>query len=162
MAPPQERGERAPAAAFEAATGDGPASADPPARREAAVRVAFEGLRQIRRLMNTGHPDPLSVPAAWERNQMVRAISLSLEAAGVPPSAVDETGRRTATGYRVCPADQPGAVRVEWLGPAGSGAAQQEAEALRRCADALRPLGWEALEYRGARRHRYLEVEAAS
>ncbi|MEU1075623.1 MULTISPECIES: hypothetical protein [unclassified Streptomyces] len=161
MTSPRERGERAPAATFEAATGDGPAPAEPPAQREAAVRVAFEGLRQIRRLMNTGHAEPLSVPAAWERTQLGRAISLTLEAAGIPPSAVDGTGRRTATGYRVCPAEQPGAVRVEWLGPPGSGAAQEEAEALRRCADALRACGWEALEYRGARRHRYLEVEAA-
>ncbi|OAR24605.1 hypothetical protein A8W25_19720 [Streptomyces sp. ERV7] len=162
MTPPQEHGERAPAAAFEAATGDGPAPTEPPAQREAAVRVAFEGLLQIRRLMNTGHPDPLSAPASWERNQMVRAIALALEAAGIPPSTVGAAGERTATGYRVGPADQPAVVRVEWLGPAGSGAAQEEPEALRRCADALRPLGWEALEYRGARRHRYLEVEAAT
>ncbi|MFK8911970.1 hypothetical protein [Streptomyces sp. YS-3] len=161
MTPPEEHSERAPAAPFEAATGDGPAPAAPPAQREAAVRVAFEGLRQIRRLMNSGHPDPLALPAPWERQQLVRAVSLALEAAGIPPSAVDATGRRTRTGYRLCPADQPGAVRVEWLGPPGSGAAQEEAEALRRCADTLRPLGWEALEYRGARRHRYLEVEAA-
>lgn len=161
MTPPHEHDERPTAAAFEAATGDGPAPMEPPALREAAVRVAFEGLRQIRRLMNSDHPDPLSVPAAWERNQMVRAVALALEAAGIPPSAVDTAGQRTATGYRVGSADQPGVVRVEWLGPAGSGAAQEEPEALRRCADALRPLGWEALEYRGARRHRHLEVEAA-
>ncbi|MFF1479161.1 hypothetical protein ACFVYD_16640 [Streptomyces sp. NPDC058301] len=161
MTPPHQRDERPAAAAFEAATGDGPASTEPPAQRAAAVRVAFEGLRQIRRLMNTGHPDPLSAPATWERNQMVRAVALTLEAAGIAPSAVDAAGQRTTTGYRVGPADQPGAVRVEWLGPAGSGATQEEPEALRRCADALRPWGWEALEYRGARRHRYLEVEAA-
>lgn len=159
MTPSNDHGERT--SAFEAATGDEPATAEPPAQREAAVRVAFEGLRQIRRLMNTDHPDPLSVPAAWERNQMVRAVALTLEAAGIPPSAVDTTGRRTATGYRVTPTDRTRAVIVEWLGPAGSGAAQDEAEALRRCANALRPLGWEALEYRGARRHRHLEVEPA-
>ncbi|PKV89256.1 hypothetical protein [Streptomyces sp. TLI_146] len=161
MTPPHEHNERPTAAAFEAATGDGPAPTDPPAQREAAVRVAFEGLRQIRRLMNAAHPDPLSLPAAWERNQMVRAVALALEAAGIPPSATDAAGQRTATGYRVSPADQPGVVRVEWLGPAGSGAVQEEPEALRQCADALRPLGWEALEYRGARRRRHLEVEAA-
>ncbi|GAA0597385.1 hypothetical protein GCM10010394_28710 [Streptomyces crystallinus] len=162
MTPPPARDERAPAAAFEAATGDGPAPMEPPAQRAAAVRVAFEGLRQIRRLMNTGHPDPLAAPAAWERNQMVRAIALALEAAEIPPSTVDSAGQRTTTGYRVSPADQPGVVRVEWVGPPGSGATQEEPEALRRCADALRPLGWEALEYRGARRRRHLEVEAAT
>ncbi|WP_369374102.1 hypothetical protein [Streptomyces sp. cg36] len=159
MTPPSAPSEQP--SAFEAATGDQTPSAEPPARREAAVRVAFEGLCQIRRLMNAGHPDPLAIPADWERNQMVRAVALALEAAGIPPSAVDSAGERAATGYRVGPAEQPGAVRVEWLGPAGSGAAQEEPEALRRCAEALRPLGWESLEYRGPRRHRYLEIEPA-
>ncbi|WP_317453457.1 hypothetical protein [Streptomyces sp. CBMA152] len=159
MAPSSEHSERT--SPFEPATGNELASTEPAAERETAVRVAFEGLRQIRRLMNTDHPDPLSTPAVWEHNQMVRAVALTLEAAGIPPSTVDATGRRNATGYRVTPADRPQVVIVEWLGPAGSGAAQDEAEALRRCADALRPLGWETLEYRGARRHRHLEVEPA-
>ncbi|MEV8064331.1 hypothetical protein AB0P37_50215, partial [Streptomyces antimycoticus] len=52
-----------------------------------------------------------------------------------------------------------GSLRVEWLGPPGSGAGYAAEDALRNCAAVLRRLGWEALEYRGARRHRYLEVE---
>ncbi|MEU0927698.1 hypothetical protein HUF15_24620 [Streptomyces samsunensis] len=127
--------------------------------RLAAVRTAFEGLLQIRRLMNTDAADPGGVPAEWERRQPVRAVAIALEAAGVPPSAMDTEGHRTATGYCLGAAERPGVVRVEWLGPPGSGAGYAAEDALRNCAAVLRRLGWEALEYRGPRRHRYLEVE---
>ncbi|GAA2926475.1 hypothetical protein [Streptomyces enissocaesilis] len=147
------------AGAFDAATGDGPAPAAPDGRRAAEVRVAFEGLMQIRRLTNTETDDPEAVPAAWEVNQAVRSVALALEAAGIAPSAVDEAGARAATGYRVGPGERPGTVRVEWLGPPGSGAAQEEQEALTGCAAELGRLGWTALLYRGPRRRRFLEVE---
>lgn len=130
--------------------------------REAAVRVAFEGLLQIRRMMNTTIPSPDRVPADWERRQPVRAVALALEAAGIPASAIDSDGRRIATGYCVGSADQVGVVRVEWLGPTGSGAAYAAQDELRRCVAVLRSLGWEALEYRGPRGRRYLEVEPAT
>ncbi|MEV8366416.1 hypothetical protein [Streptomyces niveus] len=146
---------------FAAATGDGPASSLPPEVRAAEVRVAFGGLAQIRRLTNTAASDPAAVPADWERNQPVRAVALALEAAGLPPSAVDGEGRRTATGFCVAGGERPGTVRVEWLGPHGSGAAQDEERQLTACAAALTPLGWEALLYRGPRRRRFLEVEPA-
>lgn len=140
---------------FEVATGDGPRLPVAPGRdRAAEVRTAFEGLLQIRRLTNTA-------PAAWELNQMVRAIALTLEAAGIPPSALDASGARTQTGYRVCASDRAGMVCVDWLGPAGSGAAQEEETRLRECAARLADLGWEALLYRGPRRRRFLEVEPA-
>ncbi|WP_175408256.1 hypothetical protein [Streptomyces sp. TRM64462] len=150
--------------AFEAATGDGPAPPDAAAseRRAAEVRVAYEGLLQIRRLTNTAGGDPGAVPAAWERNQPARAVALALEAAGIPPSACAADGRRTATGYRVGPGERPDTVRVEWLGPPGGGAAQDEEQALARCARALDRLGWETLLYRGPRRRRFLEVEPLS
>jgi hypothetical protein len=175
-------GERAAdrAGGFAAATGDSPATAsgnpedraNPEARaraghpgtsaaRAAEVRAAFDGLLQIRRLTGAG-PGAAGEPAAWERARPVRAVALALEAAGVPPSAVDAEGRRVVTGYRVVPGDRPGCVRVEWAGPAGSGAAHEEEAALKRCAGVLERLGWEALLYRGPRRHRYLEVEAVS
>ncbi|MFD3484223.1 hypothetical protein [Streptomyces sp. NPDC058665] len=146
---------------FAAATGDGPPPSVPPEVRAAQIRVAFGGLSQIRRLTNTTASDPGAVPAAWERNQPVRAIALALEAAGIAPSAVDGEGRRTATGFRVAPGERPGTVRVEWLGPHGSGAAQDEESRLTACAAVLGPLGWEALLYRGPRRRRFLEVEPA-
>ncbi|MCS0637508.1 hypothetical protein NX801_17915 [Streptomyces sp. LP05-1] len=147
-------------AGFAAASGDGPPPPDDPeGRRAAEVRVAFEGLLQIRRLSNTGSGDPRARPARWERNRPERAVALALEAAGTAPSAVDATGARTATGYRVGPGERPGAVRVEWLGPPGSGAVAEEEARLTECARTLERLGWEALLYRGPRKRRFLEVE---
>ncbi|GAA1190506.1 hypothetical protein GCM10009654_54970 [Streptomyces hebeiensis] len=146
---------------FEAATGDGPVPGRTPGERAAEVRVAFEGLVQIRRLTHTGAGDPASVPAPWERQRPVRAVALVLEAGGLAPSAVDAEGRRTATGYRVSAGERPASVRVEWLGPPGGGAAADEERALGECAAALAPLGWEALLYRGPRRRRFLEAEPA-
>ncbi|AJZ84450.1 hypothetical protein ACFV27_32870 [Streptomyces antimycoticus] len=146
-------------AEFEVATGAAGVPEGDDRGRRAAVQTAFEGLLQIRRLMNADAADPEGVPAEWERRQPVRAVALALEAAGVPPSATDAEGRRTATGYRLGAAEGTGVVRVEWLGPPGSGAGYAAEDALRNCAAVLRRLGWEALEYRGARRHRYLEVE---
>ncbi|MFB6817352.1 hypothetical protein ACFCV8_22670 [Streptomyces sp. NPDC056347] len=143
---------------FEPTTGDGPVPvAD--GKRAASVRTAFEGMLQIRRLTNTGHAAPESVPALWERNRPVRAVALALEAAGLPASASDASGLRTATGYRLRPGEAAGGVRVEWLGPPGSGAAREEEAELERCASVLRQLGWAVLAYRGARRRRFLEVE---
>ncbi|MYR71323.1 MULTISPECIES: hypothetical protein [unclassified Streptomyces] len=145
-------------AAFEPSTGDGPPATGPPGVRAGAVRTAFEGMMQIRRLTGAG-PEPEGVPAAWELNRPVRAVALALEAAGVPPSATGPSGERTATGYRVCAGESPGAVRVEWVGPPGSGAAHDEEEALGRCLTVLRRSGWTPLLYRGPRRRRFLEVE---
>ncbi|MFE7132733.1 hypothetical protein ACFVIM_17935 [Streptomyces sp. NPDC057638] len=137
---------------FEPSTGDGP----PPAAggRAEEVRTAYEGLQRIRTLTGAA-----SRPADWERHRPVRAVALALEAAGVEPSAVDGARRRTATGYRVSAGDRPGTVRVEWLGPPGSGAAWEEERRLRGCADALEAAGWEPLLYKGPRGRRYLEVE---
>jgi hypothetical protein len=149
------------AAAFAAATGDTPPPAPGPGGRAAEVRVAFEGLLQIRRLANSGPGDPGAVPAQWELLRPARAVALALEAAGIAPSAVDEAGHRTAVGYVVRDGERPGTVRVVWAGPRGSGAAQDEERALSRCAAALAPLGWEALLYRGERGRRHLEVESA-
>ncbi|MFD0019985.1 hypothetical protein [Streptomyces sp. NPDC058382] len=144
---------------FEPATGDGPSPPGPAESRAAAVRTAFAGMLQIRRLANTGRPAPEAVPAAWEVHRPVRAVALALEASGLSASAVDASGRRTATGYRVEPATPPGNVRVEWLGPPGSGAAHEEDGELARCAAVLEKAGWTALLYRGPRRRRFLEVE---
>ncbi|MFF3325722.1 hypothetical protein [Streptomyces sp. NPDC002889] len=142
---------------FEPANGDGSAVAS--TGRAAEVRTAFEGLLQIRRLTNTGTPDPAAVPAAWELNRMARAVALALEASGFPPSARDAEDRRTAMGYRVREGERPRTVCVDWLGPAGSGAAPAEEAELTACAAALAGLGWEALLYRGPRKRRFLEVE---
>lgn len=144
---------------FEPATGDGPSPPERPEARAASVRTAFAGMLQIRRLTGTDHADPESVPAPWEPHRPVRAVALALEAAGLSASAVDPSGLRTATGYRVAAGEVPGTVRVEWLGPPGSGAAHEEEGELTRCSVVLRELGWTALLYRGPRRRRFLEVE---
>ncbi|MEU9161849.1 hypothetical protein AB0D29_16455 [Streptomyces sp. NPDC048424] len=147
-----------PGQGFEPATGDGPAA--PPGRREAELRTAYEGLLQIRRLVNG--PAGAEVPAPWEVRQLPRAVALVLEAAGIPPSALDAEGRRTRTGYRVAAGPEPGRVQVTWLGPPGGGAAEEEQERLAACAAVLERLGWVCLLYRGPRRRRFLEVEPAA
>ncbi|MGW1408430.1 hypothetical protein [Streptomyces sp. NPDC002403] len=144
---------------FEPATGDGPKAPEREGERSASVRTAFEGMLQIRRLTNTGRADPQTVPAQWETHRPVRAVALALEASGLAASAVDGSGVRTASGYRVQRGEAPGGARVEWLGPPGSGAAHAEEAELARCAAVLRELGWTVLLYRGARRRRFLEVE---
>ncbi|MFF9639078.1 hypothetical protein ACF1D2_31420 [Streptomyces bacillaris] len=149
------------AAGFEPATGDGPPPGGSTEARAASVRTAFEGLLQIRRLTGDGggRADPEASPAPWELHRPVRAVALALESSGATPSAVDASGHRISTGYRVRTGETPGSVRVDWAGPPGSGAAHQEEEALAGCAEVLRRLGWTVLLYRGPRRRRYLEVE---
>jgi hypothetical protein len=156
--PPPVRAGSGSSDRFLAATGDGPATDQPLAPRASAVQVAFEGLLQIRRLTNGMAADPAAVPAPWELHQMTRAVALALEASGITPSATDATRRRMATGYRVRPADGPGAVVVEWLGPPGSGAAAAEQAELTACIAVLEPLGWDALLYRGPHRRWFVEV----
>lgn len=141
---------------FEAATGEERAGPPDPGRA-AQVRTAFEGLLQIRRLVNG--PAGAAVPAPWEVRQLPRAVALVLEASGLPPSAVDAEGLPAATGYRVSAAAEPGRAEVAWVGPRGGGAAEEEQERLTACAAALEPLGWVCLLYRGPRRRRFLEVE---
>lgn len=159
-------------AGFPVATGDGEPVPEGPQERAAAVRQAVDALLQIRRMMNGTAAEPTAVPAEWELRQPVRAIALALEAAGIAPSAVDADGRRLSTGYVVRRAEPSGATprngrpevmaRIEWLGPPGSRASHEQGEALQQCTQALRKLGWVALEYRDSRRHRWLEVEPGS
>ncbi|MGW6390483.1 hypothetical protein ACWFR1_08235 [Streptomyces sp. NPDC055103] len=147
---------------FEAATGDGPplpVAGTEAEQRSREVRAARDGLLQIRRLTNGPGGDPKAVPADWERGRPVRAVALALESGGLVPSSVDASGARVATGYRVRAGDRPATAVVEWLGPPGAGAAQEEAEALAACVAALAALGWDALLYRGPRGRRFLEVE---
>ncbi|MFD4243409.1 hypothetical protein ACFWP3_17705 [Streptomyces sp. NPDC058525] len=140
---------------FEPATGAGPAA--PETGRAAELRTAYEGLLQIRRLVNG--PAGETVPAPWELRQPSRAVALALEAAGITPSAADAEGRATRTGYRVAAGPEPGRVEVTWTGPKGGGAAGEEQQRLTACAAVLERLGWVCLLYRGPRGRRFLEVE---
>ncbi|MDG9703541.1 hypothetical protein [Streptomyces sp. DH37] len=147
-----------PSGGFAAATGDGPEPEDDPGLRAAAVARAWAGVLEIRRVTGGSAGPGSGVPAPWERTRMVWAVALALEAAGVPPSAVDAGGRRTRAGYRVLAADEPGAVRVEWRGPAASAGRDRAERELRACAGHLAGRGWEALLYWGARRVPFLLV----
>ncbi|MGG7568748.1 hypothetical protein [Streptomyces sirii] len=127
--------------------------------RSAELRAALDGIRSIRRFTNPG-PDPAARPAEWERLRLLHTVSLLLEAEGMPASAASEDGEPVRTGYRAAEGDRVGRVSVRWVGPRGSGARYQEQEQLRRCQEALRDWGFEALEIRGPGGRRYLEVEA--
>ncbi|WP_329130013.1 hypothetical protein OG552_05295 [Streptomyces sp. NBC_01476] len=121
-------------------TGQGP----PPgggARRAAEVAAAWEGLLQIRAVLLDGATD---VPAPWERERCVHAVSLALEAAGCPPA-----GAATA-GYRVTPAAEPGMAEINWsaAGPAPA--------ALAKCARLLDSCGWQCTEHRTRDGHPFL------
>ncbi|HEX5566851.1 MAG TPA: hypothetical protein VFY14_08015 [Streptomyces sp.] len=162
--PPEAPARRREPAAFAAATGDetaakaaGTTEADHRARA-AAVARAWAGVLEIRRVTGDHGGDATRVPAPWERARMIWAVALALEAAGVPPSAVDEAGRRVRTGYRVTASDEPGTVRVEWHGPLAAEARQEAAHRLGACVERLAERGWEALPYRGARGTRFLLV----
>lgn len=168
-APPAAAAQPAPAApagqagaagsgAFAAATGDGPPQQEAPGLRAAAVARAWAGLLEIRRVTDGSAGTGPGAPAPWERARMVWAVSLALEAAGVPPSAVDTSGRRTRAGYRVLDSGEPGTVRVEWRGPTASAGRERAERELRVCAERLTGCGWEALLYWGARRVPFLLV----
>ena len=148
------------AAGFVPATGDG---ADPPPHgpeRAAEVAAAWRALVAVRELTGSG-----AVPAAWERHpgRLVRAVSLALESAGLPPSALGARGRRTRAGYHVTADPDPGpgagTIQVRWAGPV----APREAGArLADCAAALTARGWNSLTYIGPRRIPYLVVTPVS
>ncbi|MFI6444377.1 hypothetical protein [Kitasatospora sp. NPDC050543] len=146
--------------AFVAATGEGEAgSPEDQAERTVAVARAWAGLVEVRRLAGGGSGGG-GLPAPWELARPVWAVALALEAAGLPPSAADRTGRRTRTGYRVTESGQAGEVRVEWRGPS-AGEARLEAEArLSECARRLSERGWAALRYQGPQHTRFLLVSA--
>lgn len=137
---------------FVAATGDETAGEESEGRTD-QVTQAWAGVMEIRRLSDTG-----GVPAAWERGRMVWAVALALEAAGVPASAVDRRGRRVRTGYHVVAGTEPGSVRVEWRGPATSGAHLEAQDRLEHAATQLAERGWAATAYLGTGGRRYLVV----
>ncbi|WP_326594746.1 hypothetical protein [Streptomyces sp. NBC_01803] len=151
-APPGEAG------VFTAAPGDQPGWPwGDPGARAAVVARAWAGAVDIRRVFGTaGGGDDPGRPAPWERERMVWAVSLALEVAGLPPCAVDRTGRLMSEGYRVTESDEKDRVRVEWraVGAARAGVEDR----LARCAAGLAERGWEALAYRASRGKRFLLV----
>lgn len=118
---------------FTADDGSGtlPPPADP-ARRAAEVASAWEGLLQIRSVLADGES---ALPAPWERERVVHAVALALEAAGCPPA------RDGSPGYRVTASPYPGTAEISWSPVASAGA-------LARCADLLAARGWQSTRHR--------------
>ncbi|MFB7289111.1 hypothetical protein [Actinacidiphila glaucinigra] len=152
-APVPERG-------FAADDGHGTGTAAP--RRAAEVASAWSGLLEIRRVLQDGDT---TRPAPWERERLVHAVALALEAAGRPPSGRDAAGRPSASGYAVAPAAQSGVVEVSWHFPENAAesaaddpaAGTAEAE-LARCQGVLEAYGWQCTLHHDRRRRAFLLV----
>ncbi len=149
-----------PAPGFSPATGDDQPSTE--ADRAPAAQ-AWRSLLEIRRLEGAGRTgDPADAAAAWERARPRHAVALALEASGTPPSAVDGSGRRARTGYRVtADGTEPGTVRVEWRSAAGPDTATPAAggrDRLDACARVLSARGWATERYTDSRRRPFLVV----
>ncbi|MDX3073851.1 hypothetical protein ACIP98_06135 [Streptomyces sp. NPDC088354] len=137
-------GAEADASGFTADDGRGPGPLRQTASgsRAAEVAAAWSGLLEIRRVLQDGDTGR---PAPWERDRFVHAVALALEAAGLPPSARDDSGRPARPGYAVAPAAaQDGVAEVSWPSPGDDPA---EA-ALERCRALLEPHGWQCTLHR--------------
>ncbi|MFF4214084.1 hypothetical protein ACFYZE_33010 [Streptomyces sp. NPDC001796] len=118
--------------------GEETADAGPARMRE--VHSAWQGLLELRRMTNPG--GATDRPCGWERQHLVRAAALALEAAGHRPA----TGGR-GSGYRVRATPQPEAVAVH----------EPDLAALRACAATLERAGWQVSEHTEPRtRERYV------
>ncbi|MFJ1585174.1 hypothetical protein ACIOC1_17885 [Streptomyces sp. NPDC088197] len=122
-----------PVGTFTADDGTGTVTPGRGPARAAEVAAAWEGLLGIRAVLLDGVTD---VPAPWERERLVHAVSLALEAAGCPPAP---------DGYTVTPSAQDGAVEVSWRGAA---APDEAAGHLGRCAALLDARGWQSTRHR--------------
>ncbi|MDX3095387.1 hypothetical protein PV703_26805 [Streptomyces sp. ME01-24h] len=131
---------------FSADDGHGTGTAAP--GRAAEVASAWAGLLEIRRVLQDGDT---TRPAPWERERLVHAVALALEAAGRPPSA------RDTAGYTVALSAQSGVAEVSWQSPAGDGPRTAEAE-LARCQDVLDAYGWQCTLHHDRRRRAFLLV----
>lgn len=112
---------------------------DPPggAARLREARAAWSGMRELRRMTRAdGATDRL---CGWERQHLVRAAALALEAAGFPPAS-EEPG-----GYEVRETPQPDAVQVR---PVGGTPPDRVDEAWSRT---LTEAGWQVSHHQGVR-----------
>ncbi|MCL2732334.1 MAG: hypothetical protein FWE15_20210 [Actinomycetia bacterium] len=134
---------------FTADDGSGAAPPADPARRAAEVATAWEGLLQIRSVLMDG---VTARPAPWERERVVHAVALALEAAGCPPARPGSPG---AAGYRVAASPHPGTAEISWS-PAPS------ADALDRCAQLLAARGWQSTRHRTRAGEPYLLTTPAN
>ncbi|MGW7100442.1 hypothetical protein [Streptomyces sp. NPDC054838] len=85
---------------------------EPVGNRRAEAELAWQAVLGQRRLYGQEN-----IPAPWELDQCVRAVSLALEAHGQQSAARDEYGKTVQEGYRVEDARQPGSARVSYKTP---------------------------------------------
>ncbi|MBY8878785.1 hypothetical protein [Actinacidiphila acidipaludis] len=165
---PAEPAAPAPASgSFTADDGSGMLPPADPGRRAAEVAAAWEGLLQIRAVLLDGRT---AVPAPWERERVVHAVALALEAAGCPPGRPASAGSAGVPGYRVAASPHPGAAEVAWSpgpspGPSSGpspGAAGRGAELLDRCAEVLAARGWQSTRHRTRAGEAYLLTTPAN
>ncbi|MEU6362148.1 hypothetical protein [Streptomyces albidoflavus] len=83
-----------------------------PDGRRQEVRLAWEAVLGQRRSLLEGRD---LVPALWEAQQPVRAVSLAMEAAGEQPAGRGEYGRWTRAGYRVDAGSSEDVARVSYM-----------------------------------------------
>ncbi|MFJ4987102.1 hypothetical protein ACIP9H_25260 [Streptomyces sp. NPDC088732] len=140
--PPEPARQASGASGFLADDGHGPGAGGGSGSRAAEVAAAWSGLLEIRRVLQDGDTGR---PAPWERDRYVHAVALALEAAGLPPSARDASGRPARPGYAVAPAAaQDGVAEVSWPAPGDEPAGP----ALDRCRALLEPHGWQCTLHR--------------
>ncbi|MFE4512586.1 hypothetical protein ACFRMQ_00090 [Kitasatospora sp. NPDC056783] len=145
-APADDRG-------FRPATGDGLGAPAAGGDRVREVEQAWAGVMEIRRLNGSA-----GAPAPWELARREWSVSLALEAAGIPSSAVDGRGRRVRSGCRVVGGLEAGEVRVEWRGPDSYQARREAPVRLQECLVALAACGWEATLYQRSGGEHFLTV----
>ena len=137
------------AGSFTADDGSGALPPADPARRAAEVATAWEGLLQIRSVLMDGRT---AVPAPWERERLVHAVALALEAAGCPPARPGPAG---SPGYRVAASPHPGTAEITW-------SPEPSAAALDRCAELLAARGWQSTRHRTRAGRPYLLATPAN
>ncbi|MFC4493477.1 hypothetical protein ACFPA8_04930 [Streptomyces ovatisporus] len=113
---------------------------------------AWASLLEIRRVT----AEDMGLPAEWERQRPLHAVSLALQASGLPPAAIGSARRCLRSGYQVSrgPA-APRSVRVDWRQRPGSDDPSPR-EGLATCQDVLAARGWSSDQYLDARHRPYL------
>ncbi|SCK14005.1 hypothetical protein H181DRAFT_00891 [Streptomyces sp. WMMB 714] len=141
---------RTDSSAFSPATGHGAPDDEDAHAPTAAVR-AWASLLEIRRVT----AEDMALPAAWERQRPLHAVSLALQASGCPPAAIGGARRCLRSGYQVSEGPAPRSVRVDWRQRPGDDG-PSPGEGLATCQDVLAARGWASDRYLGARHRPYL------
>ncbi|WP_141747663.1 hypothetical protein [Streptomyces nanshensis] len=99
-------------------------------------------------------------PADWERTRIEHAVSLALEAGGVPPADVAPSGRCLVSGYQVSAGPAPHSARVVWKQRPEDRSADGGGPGLDECQRVLYEACWASERYLGSRHRPYLLVWA--